>query len=260
MSIERPESPFTGLHPSMPTHLDLPSSDSIGSAESLIRPRFPTQFDLPSTDGLPVENAYHHPQSALLTSTLTPVLDGFHQDGNYFLGADTGIFWQINKEPLAGCKAPDWYYIPNVPRLLDGDIRRSYVLWEEYGRPLIVIEFVSGDGSDERDASPATGKFWVYEHAVAATHYVIWDRSRRVLEAYELWRGKYRRTEANEHGRYPIPTMEVEFGIWDGTFFGYETCWLRAWDRQGRLLPTPQERADKLAAKLRELGVDPDTV
>ncbi|MCI0659675.1 MAG: hypothetical protein L0220_01240, partial [Acidobacteria bacterium] len=33
----------------------------------------------------------------------------FHPDGNYFIGADTGIFWQIAKEPLEGCKAPDWY-------------------------------------------------------------------------------------------------------------------------------------------------------
>lgn len=54
--------------------------------------------------------------------------------------------------------------------------------------------------------------------------------------------------------------MDVEFGIWDGTFLGYETCWLRAWDRRDRLLATPQERVEKLAARLRELGVDPDTV
>lgn len=126
MSINQPDRPYTGLHPSLPTHLDLPSTDSINSRESFVRAvLLPTQFDLPSTDGKPVENAYHHPQSALLTLTLTPVLDAFHPDGNYFVGADTGIFWQINKEPLEGCKAPDWYYIPNVPRLLDGDIRRS---------------------------------------------------------------------------------------------------------------------------------------
>ncbi|MCI0703441.1 MAG: Uma2 family endonuclease, partial [Planctomycetia bacterium] len=184
----------------------------------------------------------------------------FHPDGNYFIGADTGIFWQIAKEPLEGCKAPDWYYIPNVPRLIHGDIRRSYVLWEEFGRPLIVIEFVSGDGSEERDTTPAKGKFWVYEHAVAATYYLIWDRSGRTLEAYELWRGRYRPIGPNEHARYPIPAMEVEFGIWDGVFLGYQTCWLRAWNREGQLLPTPQERAERLAARLRELGVDPDTV
>jgi hypothetical protein len=34
--------------------------------------------------------------------------------------------------------------------------------------------------------------------------------------------------------------------------------WLRWWDSAGKLLLTGEERAEKLAAKLRELGVDPD--
>ena len=260
MAASEPGEPFTGLAPGLPTHLDLPWSHDPDSPGSRVTPVWPTHFDLPSTDGRPVENAYHHPQSVLLTETLTPVLDGFHPDGNYFIGADTGIFWQINKEPLEGCKAPDWYYVPNVPRLLNGEFRRSYVLWEEYGRPLIVIEFASGDGSEERDPTPGKGKFWVYEHAVAATYYLIWDPARRRLEGYELWRGRYRPVVANEHGRYPIPAMEVEFGVWEGAFLGYPSAWLRAWDRQGRLLLTPQERAERLAVKLRELGVDPEQV
>jgi hypothetical protein len=43
------------------------------------------------------------------------------------------------------------------------------VLWKEIIAPLIALEFVSGDGAEERDAtSPFTseaakaGKFWVY--------------------------------------------------------------------------------------------------
>ena len=41
-----------------------------------------------------------------------------------------------------------------VPRLLDGQMRRSYVLWIEGATPLVVLEYVSGDGIEERDRTP----------------------------------------------------------------------------------------------------------
>ena len=66
----------------------------------------------------------------------------------------------------------------------------------------------------------------------------------------------------------------TELGIWQGKYLQYELPWLRWWDAQGTLLPTAEEReeqerqraeqekqrADRLAEKLRELGVDPNTV
>jgi Uma2 family endonuclease len=234
----------------------------------------PTHLDLPETDGKPVENAFEHPQSALLSDVLLPVLDRLHPDGHYFVGADTGIYWRNTKEPLEGCKSPDWYYVPNVPRTLDGQLRRSYVLWQELARPLIVMEYVSGDGSEERDATPETGKFWVYERGIGATFYVVWDTPRNHLEVFELVRNRYQTLAPDENGRFWIPAMEVTLGIWSGEYHGYTADWLRGWDRHGRLLPTADERgeaaflqaererqrAERLAAKLRELGVDPDSV
>jgi hypothetical protein len=52
----------------------------------------------------------------------------------------------------------------------------------------------------------------------------------------------------------------VELGIWQGRFMNQDLPWLRWWDSQGRLLLTGDELAAKLAAKLRELGVNPDEV
>jgi hypothetical protein len=59
--------------------------------------------------------------------------------------------------------------------------------------------------------------------------------------------------------------MGVELGIWQGTYKNVELPWLRWWDLEGNLLLTGEEqaeqekqRADKLAAKLRELGVEFD--
>jgi hypothetical protein len=267
---------------------------SIANTPAEVKPV--THLDLPDTDGKPVENALEHPQSALLSDVLLPVLDRLHPDGNYFVGADTGIYWYHSKpNPLDGCKSPDWYYVPNVPRLLDGELRRSYVHFHEGGRPLVVIEYVSGNGDEERDRTPITGKFWVYERALEAEYYVIWDAPRNQLEVYERGRGGYRLRTPDADRRYWISDMDVSLGLWHGEYHGYTIDWLRAWDRAGNLLPTAAERAEferqrantalraaeaaaqlaenerrraeaekqraeKLAARLRELGLDPDAV
>src|SRR5262249_55135776 len=149
---------------------------SIAEVPAQTEIRLVTHLDLPETDGKPVENAFEHPQSALLSDVLLPVLSRLHPDENYFVGADTGIYWYHAKpDPLDGCKSPDWYYVPNVPRLYEGELRKSYVQFTERMNPLVVIEYVSGNGDEERDTTPLTGKFWVYEHAISATFYIIWD-------------------------------------------------------------------------------------
>jgi Uma2 family endonuclease len=249
---------------------------------------FPTHLELPCSDGKPVENAYQPLQSMLLTGSLKPLLDRFHADGNYLVAADMGIYWRRTKNPLEGCKAPDWYYVPNVPPLLDGSLRRSYVLWQEYAKPLLLIEYVSGTGSEERDQTPLTGKFWVYEHIIQPTYYVIHDPEREELTVYELVRGRFQQLTPTPAGRFRVAPLEIELGIWSGEYLGGPANWLRAWDLKGVLIPTPQElieleqgraaeerkraeeerkradreqdRANKLAVRLRELGIDPNTV
>jgi len=89
----------------------------------------PTHLDLPHTDDRPVESTSQPLQSMLLTSCLTPVLEQLHPNGDFFIGADTGIYWRMTKPPERGCRAPDWFFVADVPRLLDGVLRKSYVLW-----------------------------------------------------------------------------------------------------------------------------------
>ncbi|HEX4611790.1 MAG TPA: Uma2 family endonuclease [Urbifossiella sp.] len=225
----------------------------------------PTHLDLPCEDGKPVENFYQPYQTALLTAVLTPWLDRLHRDGQYLVGADNGIYWEITDPPLDGCRAPDWFYIPGVPKLLDGGLRRSYVLWQEKIPPLVVIEYVSGSGAEERDRTPQAGKWWVYEQAIKAGYYVIHDPDRGELEVYALTNGRYQIVPATAAGRFPITPLGIELGHWEGDFQGNPAVWLRAWDRAGGLLPTAEERADAektranaLAARLRAHGIDPD--
>ena len=119
--------------------------------------QLPTHLDLPYTDDIPKDDFYHPEQSYLLTSSLWPHLCRLHPNVNFFIGSDCGIYWLHNqKEPLKGCKSPDWFYVPDVPNLLDGRLRNSYVMWQEKVSPLLIVEYVSGDGSKERDETRET--------------------------------------------------------------------------------------------------------
>jgi hypothetical protein len=98
--------------------------------------------------------------------------------------------------------------------------------------------------------------------------------------------GRYVLHSANEQERVWIPQLELYLGIWSGERLRQTMNWLRWWDNLGNLLLWSSEQADqesqradqesqradqesqradqesqraqRLAAKLRELGVDPD--
>ena len=258
----------------------------------------PDHKQLPETDGTFVKNFQEHPQSIVLTSSIAPILEKLHPDGQYCIGQDSGIYWRLVEPPEKGAEAPDWFYVPNVSPFLDGEYRRSYVLWKESVAPLIAIEFVSGNGNEERDATPASasekaGKFWVYEQAIRIPFYAIFDAWKDILEVYRLVDGRYAKMEPNERGHFAIAPMAVELGLQQEIQQREMTTWLRWWDEDGNLLLTGDERAiaekqarlnaeaianqqrviadeerlianqerqqkEKLEAYLRSLGINPD--
>ena len=218
----------------------------------------PDHTQLPESDGTFVKNWQEHPQSILLTDSIQPVLQKLYPDSQYFIGQDLGIYWRITEPPEKGAEAPDWFYVPNVPPSLNGKTRRSYVLWQEYISPLIVLEFVSGNGSEERDKTPWKGKFWIYEQVIKPAFYGIYEVNKASIEVYELIGGKYQLLAANERGHYLIKPMGIELGLWQGEYQNMELPWLRWWDLQGNLLLIGEERANRLTAQLRALGVEPE--
>lgn len=58
--------------------------------------------------------------------------------------------------------------------------------------------------------------------------------------------------------------LGVGLGLWSGKFEGVPSCWLRWCDKAGNWLLTDTERAEqkaeRLAARLRALGIDPEAV
>jgi Uma2 family endonuclease len=226
---------------------------------------FPDHTQLPESDGTFVKNFQEHPQSILLTDSILPVLRQRHPDGHYCIGQDCGIYWRLTEPPERGAEAPDWFYVPNVPPTLDGAIRRSYVLWREFIAPLIVLEFVSGDGREERDQTPWEGKFWIYEQVIRPAFYGIYDVSQARVDVYHLIDGQFQPLPVNARDHYVIGPLQVELGIWRGSYQNLELPWLRWWDHEGNLLLTGEERAEherqraeRYAALLRQQGIEPE--
>ena len=188
------------------------------------KPALPTHLDLPETDGLPMENAIQMLQISLLSEVLQPVIAALHPDGRFFIGRNVGIYYRRTDPPLDGCKAPDWFYVPGVEPLLEGEYRRSYVMWNEPTVPPLLVEFASGNGAVEHDATPPRGKFWVYERLIKAPYYAIFNVDSEQLELFELVEGLYHPINANERGRFPVAPLGVELGVWHGTYHGLHSA------------------------------------
>jgi Uma2 family endonuclease len=215
------------------------------------RNTLPDHTQLPCEDGSFVfaeraegKNFQEHPQSILLTDSILPRLQEIHPNGQYCIGQDSGIYWRMTEPPERGAEAPDWFYVSNVPPTLNGESRRSYVLWQELIAPVIVLEFVSGNGEEERDKTPYKGKFWVYEQVIHPAFYGIYEVKKASVELYQLVAGRYEIMNPNSRGHYPISPMGVELGIWQGNYLNLNLPWLRWWDAEGNLLLTGDERAE----------------
>ena len=240
----------------------------------------PDHTQLPESDGTFVKNFQEHPQSILLTDSIEPILQKCHPDGQYAIGQDSGIYWRMTEPPEKGAEAPDWFYVPNVPPTLNGQSRRSYVLWQEFIAPLIILEFVSGTGKEERDHTPWTGKFFIYEQVIRPAFYGIYEVQKSSIELYRHVTNHFELVVANERGHFPIAELGVEIGIWQGVYQNLELPWLRWWDANGNLLLTgwenseqerqraeqerqraeqERQRAENLIAQLRAAGIEPQS-
>jgi Uma2 family endonuclease len=219
----------------------------------VLPPAFPDHTQLPESDGTFVKNFQEHPQNLILTDSIGPILQQRHPDGQYAIGQDCGIYWRETEPPEKGAEAPDWFYVPNVPPNIDGQIRRSYVLWREHIAPLIALEFASGNGDEERDRTPLSrtdegvitkpGKFWAYERVMRIPYYGIYEINSGRLEVYRLIDGYYQLLELNQRGHFAIAPLGVELGLWQGSYQNQTMLWLRWWDEEGNLLLIGDERA-----------------
>ncbi|NET32061.1 MAG: Uma2 family endonuclease [Cyanothece sp. SIO1E1] len=230
------------------------------------RETLPTMYDLPSEApeeaGLPDE--FHLWQAELCSATFQP--PNYSAD-QVFVASDLNLYY----DPLhtGWYKRPDWFAVVGVPRLYeDKELRLSYVMWQEGVRPVVAIEFLSPSTRNEdlgqaKAKGPQPTKWDVYETILGIPYYIIFDRYTDELQAFQMDGERYRKREVNEL-RFWLPTLRLGIGLWEGMYRGLKRRWLRWYDESGNWIPTEAERerqrADRLAERLRQAGINPEEV
>jgi Uma2 family endonuclease len=237
----------------------------------------PTMYDLPSEDpeepGLPDE--FHLLQPELLRLTFCP--PNYSPD-RIFTASDLNLYYDPTHPQWY--KRPDWFGVLGVSRLYEEqDLRLSYVTWQEAVNPFVVVELLSPGTEAEdlgrtlRDASQLPNKWTVYEQILRIPYYTVFNRYSNEFQAFGLMMGRYQSlsvtAEAGSVQGVWLEEAELGLGLWEGSYQGIHRPWLRWYDREHQWIPTPMEaanqraeqeaqRAERLAARLRALGVDPD--
>ncbi|MEA5570867.1 Uma2 family endonuclease [Calothrix sp. UHCC 0171] len=237
--------------------------------------KLPDDFILPDE---PVENL----QQPTIAAALTDALGAANRiQPQMLIAVNFALVATVNQKNVV--KAPDWLYVPNVLPVGTGVIRRSYTPNIEGSAVAVVMEFLSDADNTEYSIRPTFpyGKLYFYEQILKVPTYVIFNPYELTLEVRCLQNNQYVLQEASELGRYWIPELELFLGIWQGTRLGLNIDWLRWWDEAGNLLlwsseqvelekqraeaavaelESERQKKELFAAKLRELGVNPDLI
>ncbi|MEG4393686.1 Uma2 family endonuclease [Microcoleus sp. BROC3] len=211
-------------------------------------PRYLTSADeLPDSDETPVDNELQELIPGLLKAILL-ILWAERMD--WFFGIDMGIYYHPEKPPIV----PDGFLSLGVERFYDEELRPSYVLWDENVVPTLVLEVVSKKYRKEYST-----KLEEYQD-LGVLYYIIYSSRRRRkprLEVHKLVNGKYELQSG-----YPVWMPEIGLGIGceRGNYSGVTREWLYWYDAEGKRYLTPEEQVNRLAQKLRELGIDPNSL
>lgn len=79
---------------------------------------------------------------------------------------------------------------------------------------------------------------------IRPAYYGIYEVKLGRIKLYELVRGRYRLVRPNEHEHFPIESLGVALGIWQGKFIDMTLPWMRWYTNEGILLPISKELAE----------------
>lgn len=233
---------------------------------------------LVTEDDTPVDNIFSEKQQRLLTETLYTSWDESRGRTQPFLAvANVGLFASPKQDPLV----PDMLLSLDVewrpePDEVLAKRHRSYLVWEFGKPPDVVVEVVSNRQGGEEAKGPRYA-------AMGVAYYAIFDPdgflSERPLRVWQRHGPSY--VEMLDPSR--LPGTGLGLVLWEGEYAGTRATWLRWRDGRG-LLPTGAEarqeaergrqeaerarekerqarqeaeaRAARLAARLREMGVE----
>jgi Uma2 family endonuclease len=215
------------------------------------------------SDEPPLESDLHLQQIILFLECLNW---WWHDRNDFYASANTTIYFSEEQIKSRDFRGPDFFVVLGVERRL----RKSWVVWAEGGKtPNVIIE-VPSDSTADVDRNL---KKQIYQDVLKVYDYFWFDPNTLEFAGFRLVNGHYQPLQPTDHG-----------WLWSeqlGLFLGIYESKLRFFTAEGQLLPSPQEvaqqesqraeqetqraeqetqRAERLAAKLRELNIDPDTL
>ncbi len=222
-------------------------------------------------DGEPLESNRHRIAMNVLIRSLK---SGWTERQDVFVGGNMFVYYSGQQVRNRDFKGPDFFVVLGVD---NNPERQGWVIWEEGGRyPDVIVELLSPSTAEVDRGS----KKELYEQVFRTRDYFVFDPfTGKSLQGWhlDLDRG-YQALTPEERGWLWCQSLELWLGTWQGTVEDDTAQWLRFYDVQGNLILLPEEaerqraeqeqqraeaaqsRSERLAARLRELGEDPNSV
>ncbi|MGF2034976.1 MAG: Uma2 family endonuclease [Nostoc sp. CmiVER01] len=204
------------------------------------------------SDEPPLETDLHRLQMTLLIQCLEWL---WQNRNDFYASGNLTIYYSPRQRKSENFRGPDFFVVLGTER----KPRKSWVVWEEDGKyPNLIIEIIS-DSTGDTDKGL---KKQIYQDIFRTPDYFWFDPETLEFSGYHLLDGKYQSLEPNPQSCLWSQQLGLYLGVYQEK--------LRFFTPEGKLVPTPEEvaqqaeqekqRSDRLAAKLRELNIDPDTI
>lgn len=192
----------------------------------------------PASDDVPLDTPWHREQIDLLVNLARwhhRARDDFYVGGNMF------VYWDPSDSRKSS--GPDFMFINGVERYR---YRHIWAVWLENGRfPDVIVELMS-PRTKNKDRKTNKEK---YEQVFRTPEYFFYDPETEEFQGWRLADDQYKAITPNEQGWF----WSEQTGLWLGTWYGAlvegeKAVWVRFYDRDGNLVPPPDEEAFQRAA------------
>lgn len=194
------------------------------------------------SDEPPLESSLHLQQLVLLLKCLEWL---WRDRTDYFCAGNLTIYYSPRQRKSEDFRGPDFFVVLGAEKRP----RKSWVVWEENGQyPHVIVELLS----DSTATTDRGFKKQLYQDTFRTLDYFWFDPETLEFQGFHLVDGQYEGIVPNAAGLLWSQQLGLYLGIYEQQ--------LRFFTASGELVLTPEESHDRLAAKLRELGVDPDAL
>lgn len=203
---------------------------------------------MPEEDGVPMETQWHRDEMNLLIGVL---FWHFRDRQDFYVGGNQFIYYSLEQVLNRDFLGPDFYFVNDVSRT---PMRSRWIVWREGGRfPNVIVELLSSSTAEQ----DRTTKKDIYERIFRTPEYFCYDPDAGLLEGWRLLNESYQALDMDERGWMWSEQLQLWLGPWQGQLHGYESIWLRFYEKDGQLVLMAAEaerlRADALEAELVKL-------